>query len=336
MRIASFNVENLDDRPGAAPSLADRIRILAPQLRRLRADVLCLQEVNAQKPVGDRRGAQKPEGGGRRPRVFHALDALLAETDYASFHRVASSHDDGHGPLDVQNLVILSRYPIAARRQYWHDLVTPPSYARVTAEPPDEAPRPVGWDRPVLHAALDVGGRLLHVINLHLRAPLAAFVPGQKEDSFTWKSVPGWAEGFYLATIKRAGQALEARLAVDRLFDDDTDALIVVCGDMNAEAREMPLRILRGEEEDTANGALAGRVLVPIERALPGSRRFSVMHAGQKLMLDHVLVSRVLLCHVRGVEIHNEALEDEVVGYASVHHSPGSYHAPVVAEFDLG
>ncbi len=326
MRIASFNVENLDDRAGDGPSLAERVRILRPQIERLRADILCLQEVNAQKPPGDKSA----------PRNFAALDALLDGTEYAGFHRVASVRADGGGPLDVQNLLILSRAPVAWSRQYWHDLVTPPDYARITAIPPDEGPRPVGWDRPVLHAAIRLaGGRVLHVLNMHLRAPLAAFVPGQKEGPFTWKSVPGWAEGFYLATIKRAGQAFEARLAVDRAFDEDADALIVVCGDMNAEAREMPLRILRGEEEDTANGALAGRVLIPIERAAPESRRYSVMHAGHALMLDHILVSRPLLGRFREVEIHNEGLEDEVIGYAVAHGSPESYHAPVVAAFEL-
>ncbi len=326
MRIASFNLENLDDRPGAEPSLAERIAILGPQLRRLRADVLCLQEVNAQKPAGDRRAR----------RNVAALDALLAGTDYAGFDRAVSVRRDGGGPMDVQNLVILSRLPIARQRQYWHDLVPPPSYARVTAVPGDERPRAVEWDRPVLHAEIGLaGGRMLHVFNAHLRAPLAAFIPGQKEDAFTWKTVPGWAEGFYLATMKRAGQALELRFAVDRVFDAESDALVAVSGDMNAETREVPLRILRGDEEDTANGALAGRVLVPIERAAPESRRYSVIHAGQALMLDHLLISRALLGHFRGVEIHNEALEDEVVGYASVHRSPESYHAPIVAEFDL-
>jgi hypothetical protein len=35
------------------------------------------------------------------------------------------------------------------------------------------------------------------------------------------------------------------------------------------------------------------------------------------------------------VDIHNEALTDELVGYAGVRHSPESYHAPLIAEFDL-
>ena len=45
----------------------------------------------------------------------------------------------------------------------------------------------------------------------------------------------GWAEGFFAAAIKRAGQALELRLAVERIFDAEPNAVIAVCGDFNAE-----------------------------------------------------------------------------------------------------
>lgn len=325
MRLATFNLENLDDAADADVPIEARIRILRPQLLRLDADVLCLQEVNAQRA-----------GSKGTPRVLRALDRLLEGTVYAGFNRICCALKDGRGPLDVQNLVILCRHPIRRHRQYWNDLVPPPSYPPVTAEPSGAAGATVGWDRPVLHAEIMLAdGRSLHVMNVHLRAPLAAFVPGQKEGPFAWKTVPGWAEGFFIAAIKRSGQALEARLAVDALFDADQDALIAICGDMNAELREMPLRILRGEEEDTGNGALAGRVMIPLERAAPESRRYSVLHGGLPSMLDHLLVSRGLLRHFRTVEIHNEALEDELVGYAAVAKSPESYHAPVVATFDL-
>jgi endonuclease/exonuclease/phosphatase family metal-dependent hydrolase len=333
MRIASFNLENLDDRAGLEPSLSDRIEILRPQLMRLRADILCLQEVNAQKPPGQ----DGREGGADgETRTLAALDRLLAGTEYQDFHRATSTRRDGQGPMDVQNVVIVSRLPLAWHRQYWHDFIPPPQAVMTTAVPPDGARQDICWDRPVLHAAIRLDdGRLLHVFNLHLRAPLAAIIPGQKEAPFVWKSVPGWAEGFYLAAMKRTGQALETRIAVDRVLESDRQALILVCGDMNADARETPLRILRGEEDDTGNGALAGRVLVPVERVIPEQRRYSTVHAGQLLMVDHLLASRALINHVTGAEIHNEALEDEVTGYALVHRSPESYHAPVVAEFDL-
>lgn len=47
------------------------------------------------------------------------------------------------------------------------------------------------------------------------------FVRGRTED---WPVCLGkrlgLAEGYFLATIKRAGQALEARMLIDRIFDD--------------------------------------------------------------------------------------------------------------------
>jgi predicted extracellular nuclease len=74
---------------------------------------------------------------------------------------------------------------------------------------------------------------------------------------------------------------------------------------------------------------------VALERSLPTSQRYSVMHHGAPQMLDHVLVSRSLMAHYRGAEIHNEALEDELVGYHGIERSPDSFHAPMVVDFDL-
>lgn len=320
-RIATFNLENLDVGSTDGPSLEDRLGVLRPQILRLHADILCLQEVNAQKH------------GKARPRVFDALDQLLVDTPYCAFNRATSLGSAGKGPTDKHNLVCLSRYPIERQVQFHHDLVPPPSYRMVTASPASE-PAPVEWDRPALCCSIRLpDGPLLHVMNLHLRAPIAAFVPGQKSSSFVWRTVGGWAEGYYLASMKRAGQALEARLAIDQLFDDDRESLIAVCGDLNAGENEMPTRILRGEEEDTGSGALAYRALVVAERSLPPAQRFSVLHHGRPQMLDHMLLSRQLMAWYQGIEIHNEGLGDELVAYRNVENPPDSYHAPVVATF---
>ncbi len=319
-RIATFNLESLDDT--GEPPFAERAAVLRPQLERLRADILCLQEVNAQRQI-------KGE-----PRTLRALDRLLEGTPYAGFHRTAG--DPGHRLADRHNLVLLSRWPISAARLYRHELVPCPQVRLATADPAPAAAEPVTWDRPVLHAEVALpGGRRLHVFDLHLRAPLAAPVPGQKKNASTWKSVGGWAEGFYLAAIKRAGQALETRLAVERLFDADPQALVVVAGDLNAGMEQTPVRIIRADLDETGNGHLAGRSLVPLERSLPEERRYSVLHGGEGVMLDHLLVSRGLLGWFRGAEIHNEALGDELIAQATVVHSPESYHAPVVASFEM-
>jgi endonuclease/exonuclease/phosphatase family metal-dependent hydrolase len=326
LRVATFNLESLDDRPGEGLGIDERAAVLRPQLARLDADVLCLQEVNGQHPPEDPRA----------PRRLLALDRLLEGTPYQGFARTATIGHDGVGACSLHNLVILSRPPIVDREQIRHDLVPAPSWRMITASPPADAAEPISWDRPVLRAAIDLGAGLrLHVINLHLRAPLAAPIPGQKEKPFAWRTVAGWAEGYFLAAVKRAGQALEVRLLVERLLDADPGALVMVCGDFNCTEGEVAFEIIRGGEDRTGSGALAMRAMVALEHAIPEDLRYSVLHAGRKSMLDHMLISRPLLAWYRRAEIHNEALGDEVIGYANIHQSPESYHAPVVAEFSL-
>ncbi|MCR6632633.1 MAG: endonuclease/exonuclease/phosphatase family protein [Magnetospirillum sp.] len=225
LRIATFNMESLDEHQREG-DFADRVAVFRPQLQRLRADVVCLQEINA-------------HGSTRKgPRRLGALDRVVAGTELEHFHRVVSMNRGGVRPADRHNMVILSRYPVRRTRQLWHDLVEAPCYRPATAQPRPEEPAAVEWDRPLLHAELELpGGHLLHVVNLHLRAPRAAWLPGQKAGQGCWQSVPGWAEGFFLAAVKQAGQALEARLLVDAILDDQPDALICVCGDFNAADR---------------------------------------------------------------------------------------------------
>lgn len=54
LRIATFNLENLDDKPDEKPTLDERIAVMRPQLIRLNADTLCLHEVNGQEGQGSR------------------------------------------------------------------------------------------------------------------------------------------------------------------------------------------------------------------------------------------------------------------------------------------
>jgi endonuclease/exonuclease/phosphatase family metal-dependent hydrolase len=320
LRIGSFNLENLALEPADGVTFDDRVRALRPHLQRMAADILCLQEINAR--------------GHGQARSMAALDGLLDGTPYADFHRASTTNDKGNKPRDVHNLVILSRYPITEFLQLHHRIVPPPRISVVTASPKPAGAEDVVWDRPILQAEIRVGQRRLTVLNLHLRAPLAAAIQGQKRAPFVWKSAQGWAEGYFLAGVKRAGQALEARLAVDAAFDRDESALIAVCGDFNADLSDTPLRMLIADVEDTGNGALSSRVLRPLEANVPDSSRFTVRHFGNRQMLDHILASRALMAQFRAIEIHNELLEDELIAYATARRGPDSFHAPVVASFE--
>jgi endonuclease/exonuclease/phosphatase family metal-dependent hydrolase len=317
MRIATFNVENLEAPLGA------RAAVLRPAFARLDADIVCLQEVNGQHVKG------RPE------RVLLGLDELLTGTRYEGFARAATTAANGVGAADVHNLVILSRLPILSHRQVRHALLPPLTMRLVTADPPAEGAIALPFDRPLLVAEIDAGGQRLIVVNVHLRAPLAAPVPGHKIAPFTWDSIAAWAEGYYLSGLKRSGQALELRLLVDSLFDADAGALLIVAGDFNAEAHETPLRMVIGAPEDTGNGGLTARSLVPLARALDPARAYSVLHHGRPQLLDHMLASHALYGHFKAIEVHNEALGDEAVGYGKGASPAGSYHAALVATFAL-
>lgn len=322
VRIATFNLENLDDVPDAKPTLADRIALMRPQLVRANADILCLQEVNGQEQAA-------------QPRQLLALDQFLAGTQYAAYNRV-STQTLGANPqvYDQRNLVILSRFAISNRIQ--HDPDGIPLYKKLTAVPADPQAKEVAWERPILYAKITLeSGSALHVFNVHLKSKIPTNIDGQKIDNFTWKSCYGWAEGAFLSSMKRVGQAIQLRRIVDGLFATDADALIVVGGDFNAEAEEVPVQAIRGDVENTNNPKLAGQTLVPCEQTIPTSSRYSLFHRGKGEMIDHLLVSRSLLSFYRHTEIHNEILHDESIAFAEDKIYPESDHAPVIAAFEF-
>lgn len=322
LRIATFNVENLDDRPGDQPSLADRIAVMRPQLERLRADVLCLQEVHGQETAG-------------QPRGVDALRTMLQGTRYETFHltHTLTSNDEAY---DKRNLVVVSRFPVLTRQQLRHDLVPQPQYLPVTAVPQDMTPNNISWERPIFYLTLDLGGAgTLHLINLHLKSKLPSTIAGQKVDRFTWRSASGWAEGSFLASMRRLGQALEVRVLIDQIFDAEPEARIAVCGDFNANTDSVPFLAITGPVEETGNPLLSTRVMVPCENTIPEPSRYSLLHHGNGEMLDHVIVSRPLLASYRGAEVHNEVLPDESGAFRTDTKFPESDHAPVVAEFVL-
>jgi endonuclease/exonuclease/phosphatase family metal-dependent hydrolase len=319
LRIATFNLENLGGGGnGDAPALQRRVAALRPLMERLEADVLCLQEVNARAPKG---------GGPRRP---DGLDALVDGTAYAGYARCLSLGTTGKRLADRHNLAILSGLPIRHWRSLRHAHVPAPRLPAVTAGRRELI---LEFDRPLLYAALDLpDGRLLHALDLHLRAPLAAAFPGGKRGG-SWRSTATWAEGLHHAAVLRSAQALEARLLVEEIFDAEPDALIAVCGDFNAEGDAAALGILSAPAERTGLADRAGRALNPLDAGLPEGERYSLRHAGQALLVDHILVSPALFSGYRQVHSLNAELIDDTA--AEAQRLEGSLHAPLVAEFDL-
>ncbi len=156
VRIATFNLENFDDQPDQRPSLSQRIALMRPQLLRVDADILCLQEVNGQKGAGNHY-------------QLAALSKLLESTPYAEYQLVSTLAPDGEQVFGPRNLVILSRFPIVEFHQYKHTLVPAPSYSMITSHSPAETAAEITWERPILHARIQLGnGKILEVLNVHL------------------------------------------------------------------------------------------------------------------------------------------------------------------------
>ena len=319
LRIATFNLENFD----ITDSLEERMQIMRPQLQRISADILCLQEIHSE-----------DEGEGR---TLAALDQLLAGTDYAGYHRQTTSTVDGDLYAE-RNIVTLSRFPFAEDAEIIRDNDGPrPRYQHVTANPPDNTADFLRWERPLLYSKITLAdGQTLHLVNLHLKSKIASNVTGQKIDNFTWRSASAWAEGYFVSSMKRVGQALQVRLLIDSIFDNQgEDALIAIVGDFNAEANEVPVRAISGLVEETGNPDHASRIMIACENNVPESSRFSLLHLGRGEMIDHIMASRALIRYFDHTEIHNEALPDESGAFRTDNKFPESDHAPVIAEFNL-
>jgi hypothetical protein len=110
-------------RPRQDPSLPTRVAIMRPQLERMAADVLCLQEVHSQ---------DGPQG-----RTLAALDTLLAATKDESYQRLTTTTTDG-ALYQERNLVILTRFPLVEHpRSVIRESSGP---ARPTGSPPPTHP----------------------------------------------------------------------------------------------------------------------------------------------------------------------------------------------------
>lgn len=150
MRIASFNLENFTDVKGSGAPLTARINSLRPQIQRMNADILCLQEVDASKNATG-------------VRELAALSNLVKGTHYEKFHVSHTCFPGTNYPVDRHNLIVLSRWPFSNIAQYSNDFVAAPLLTSPTRKPRQSDPEPLVWDRPILHVEIELPPRQEHM-----------------------------------------------------------------------------------------------------------------------------------------------------------------------------
>lgn len=191
----------------------------------------------------------------------------LQDEGMSGYHVVNGDH--ANGGIAVK-CVTFSRFPVKASRLH-----------------------PIQKARPIIEAALDVDGHVLHVFNNH------------------WKS----GAGDVVTEVDRRANAQVLRKRVDELLADDPNADIVIGGDLNShynqksryrEMKETGINDILGSQGNELAVRGKERDLYNLWFELPSAARASDVFRGEWGTLVHVIVSRGLY-DMRGVQYEDNS-----------------------------
>ncbi|GAA5035415.1 endonuclease/exonuclease/phosphatase family protein [Actinopolymorpha pittospori] len=309
--VASWNVENLfcpgtEAGPTSQSAYREKLDALAGTVSHLDPDLLAVQEVGDPDAVSDLLAAF----GGR----WHSE---LADPD-------------GRG----------IRVGIFSRRRL-HDV------EQITAFPDKLAPVQVDDDgstladmgRPALRVRVELGDTSVDVVSCHLKSKLLTFPGGR----FNARDEHERARYTTYALHRRAAEAAAVRAYVTRLFDDNGQNLaVIVAGDLNDEPEAATTQLLHGppgseigtdgfERPDKGDA----QRLWNLGPLIPEAQRFSRIYRGRGELIDHLLVSHVLVGAVSSVGTGDTGIVSVTDDPEQRRDETGSDHRPVVARFDL-
>ncbi len=306
LRLATFNLENLgvrpdEDTPHVRAWLGRHRAALRDAILRLDADAVAFQEL-------------------LDPSL---LEPLVAGLGYA--HRVVSP--GGESPLLTG---VFSRYPLRCP--------TPVAQGTDLSAVDEKTGLAVSvrgtFSRPALRVDWDAPGLPMTLLVVHWKSKIPSVTPARQRDGDPWFSLGDAGEGRLLSEVKRLGQGVEVRRAVDRLLSEVPGARVAVLGDFNDVLDSECLRIVMGDARACRSPGLSAFELLPCELSVPPGLRFTQRYRGRPEMLDHILISRSLLPHFDGARVFNEFLRDAEEGpKPDLSPDPGSDHAPLVATF---
>lgn len=282
LRIVGFNVENLSLKTDAG-KFALLGRQIVEQLGS--PDVIALQEVQDDSgPDND----GTTSGAGTLARLIEAIDAAGGRS-YEAVEIAPENNADGGQPggnIRVAFLVATDGGAALVRRpggdattavQVEH---TDSGRARLSASPGRIKPGHIAWDRSRVPLALELswGGEPLFVVSCHLNSK------GGDDPLFG-----SWQPPRFGSERQRARQTGVLAEFVAALVQADSDARVVILGDLNDFQFSAPLGLLSG-----ASG------LVNMTDTLPPDERWSYIYQGNAQALDHVFVSPGLVSAAGG------------------------------------
>lgn len=230
---------------------------------------------------------------------------------------------------------VLSRLPLSNMEQ----VVNFPAGLRpVQADDSETTMSEMG--RPALRVRVEAGGTSVDVISCHLKSKLLTFPGGR----FSPKDEDERARFAVYALNRRAAEAAAIRaFASSLLAGDGQHRALIVAGDLNDESEAATTQLLHGppgSEIDTPGFDRPdqgdGQRLWNLAPLIPKDQRFSRIYRGRGELIDHLLVSHVLVKAVKTMttgEIEIPSITDQP---SDRQDQAGSDHRSVVAGFDVG
>ncbi len=307
LSVATFNVKNLLEpaSDAARAMLPHKLDAIAEMLRACDADVVGLQEVGTAALLGQ------------------VLDRLPGGSR-------GGYTDPVMGTVDRRGIgcALLSRVPVLQARVHTCDALPLPVFR-------DGNPQPFGTRLPLRRGVVHVrvqgeGLGAVDVLVSHFKSarPVGPKDAAGVERRPTTQRERG--EGELRSQIWRAAEALFVRGCVDDVVAANPDALVAAVGNLNDTIGSWGVRALLGD----GPGAL-----LDASEAIPSPRRFSTLHGGHPMQIDHILVTSLLharIVHARllndGLREH-EPLPESGSGIEPETPTADSDHAPLVVRF---
>jgi endonuclease/exonuclease/phosphatase family metal-dependent hydrolase len=311
--VGTWNLENLfrpgtDFGPSDEQAYEAKLTALAGVINRLAPDVLAVQE------VGD-------------PRAL----ADLADKLDGDWQIETSTVFEQRHPIRVG---VLSRLPMSDVEQVRE---FPAGLAPVQVD--DDGTTIDAMGRGALRVRVAVAGRQLDIVSCHLKSKLLSFPGGR----FQPRDEGERARFAAYALDRRAAEAVTVRDYANRLLNGHgTERAVIVLGDLNDEPLAATTQILLGppgSEIDTPGFDRPDQGdperLWNLAPRIPEKRCFTRVFHGRPELIDHILVSHMLVTPLPTVDTGD--VQPPSIGEVPTarRDEPASDHAPVLANFAL-
>lgn len=300
LNFANAGVKYYDNQdPYSAEEYTQKINWTATQLDKLQADIVCVQEVFNEQAIAD---------AARASRYLRDAKVIIPHADLPT--------KDG---VLLPRVGIISRLPVKS----FNSTIDIPAKAHVMLDPFTAHTQ---FSRPICEAVIDVHGRDVRVITLHLKSKRPDYLPGDDEDNPYIH-----AQAMQRSLLKRAAEAAGLRMMViDRLWH--TDEPLIVCGDFNDMLHSPTTQLIASTRWKARDRSARDAMLFDswdisgikdLERHAPQRRDVGYTHIHESVpeVIDHILLSEEFapfsnhcIAKVERVDVYNDHLHSRERG----------------------